>query len=106
MTNNLAIVKAINKQGKAQDQLLMDIFKSGNSKEQILEAKRIYISVRGATSWKIFEKNVKFFLTQTAYVASSDDERKSFVALNDTEARHWVINHLDTSKEWSITEGC
>ena len=31
-------------------------------------------------------------------------ERKSFIAENKTEARHWVINHLDCSKDWTVIE--
>lgn len=31
-----------------------------------------------------------------------DDESYRHVFDDETEARHWVINHLDLSKNWSI----
>jgi hypothetical protein len=38
-----------------------------------------------------------YFITNT-----KDGESYERVFLNDEEARHWVINHLDLSKEWII----
>ena len=31
-----------------------------------------------------------------------DTEEYNKYFVNETEARHWIINHLDVSKEWWI----
>lgn len=33
-----------------------------------------------------------------------DEEQYKREFENLTEARHWIINHLDLSKRWSITQ--
>ena len=33
---------------------------------------------------------------------NKDNERYNKEFENETEARHWIINHLDTSKQWTI----
>lgn len=38
------------------------------------------------------------------YYARSSKGYYSFVALNLYEARTWIINHLDTSYEWTLGE--
>jgi hypothetical protein len=38
------------------------------------------------------------------YYASSENGYYRFVAKNISEAKHWVINHLDSSKEWIVGE--
>lgn len=35
---------------------------------------------------------------------NQDAERFVVDCKDSTEARHWVINHVDLSKEWNITE--
>jgi len=42
----------------------------------------------------------------TKYTMTNDKDTEKFVidCKNDTEARQWVINHLDLSKIWYITE--
>lgn len=34
----------------------------------------------------------------------TDNEFFLKLFLNETEARHWVINHLDLSKQWNIQQ--
>ena len=48
------------------------------------------------------EKNnmQKYWITN-----NEDSERYNKEFENSTEARHWIINHLDTSKEWTIFNG-
>ena len=36
------------------------------------------------------------------YIASCSNDFYMFFASDDTEARHWVINHLDTSIDWDV----
>jgi hypothetical protein len=38
------------------------------------------------------------------YYAKSNKEHYTFRALNISDARHWIINHLDTSQEWTLGE--
>jgi hypothetical protein len=38
------------------------------------------------------------------YFAYSKKEKHQFKASNISDARHWIINHLDTSQEWTIGE--
>jgi hypothetical protein len=38
------------------------------------------------------------------YFAYSKKEKHQFKALNISDARHWIINHLDTSQEWTLGE--
>jgi hypothetical protein len=38
------------------------------------------------------------------YFAYSKKEQHQFKALNISDARHWIINHLDTSQEWTLGE--
>lgn len=38
------------------------------------------------------------------YYARSSKGHYRFVALNLYEARTWIINHLDTSYEWTLGE--
>lgn len=33
---------------------------------------------------------------------NKDNETYNKAFINETEARHWIINHLDMSKEWCI----
>ncbi len=44
-------------------------------------------------------------IKMNTYIASSDKLKREvvFKAENETEARHWVINHLDLSGNWTIT---
>lgn len=36
-------------------------------------------------------------------ITNNKDNEKYYKTLeNETEARHWIINTLDTSKEWTI----
>ena len=42
----------------------------------------------------------KYCITNNEY---NDRYNKEFE--NQTDARHWIINHLDTSKEWTIFNG-
>lgn len=38
------------------------------------------------------------------FYATSKVEHYTFKATNISDARHWVINHLDLSLEWTIGE--
>ena len=38
------------------------------------------------------------------YYAKSVKESYEFKAWNIHEARHWIINHLDCSQEWTLGE--
>lgn len=38
------------------------------------------------------------------YYAKSSKEHYTFRASNISDAKHWVINHLDSSKEWIVGE--
>jgi hypothetical protein len=38
------------------------------------------------------------------YFAYSKKEKHQFKALNISDARNWIINHLDTSQEWTLGE--
>ena len=38
------------------------------------------------------------------YYAKSNKEHYTFRAKNIYEARTWIINHLDTSQEWTLGE--
>ena len=42
----------------------------------------------------------------TKYVMTNNQDAERFVVdcKDGTEARHWVINHVDLSKEWNIKE--
>ena len=42
----------------------------------------------------------------TKYVMTNNQDAKRFIVdcKDGTEARHWVINHVDLSKEWNIKE--
>lgn len=43
------------------------------------------------------------YLKMQRYKATNNKSAEiTFSAENDTEARHWVINHLDLSENWSI----
>ena len=33
---------------------------------------------------------------------TTNTETHTFGAESDSDARHWVINHLDTSKQWTV----
>ena len=45
-------------------------------------------------------------MTTFYFQATSDKSNEVIViqAKDSTEARHWVINHLDLSKNWTIKE--
>ena len=50
-------------------------------------------------------KDVQTFLTNMkTYYAKSEFEHYIFRASNISDARYWVINHLDCSQEWTIGE--
>jgi hypothetical protein len=40
------------------------------------------------------------------YVITNNQDKERFVVdcKNSIEARHWIINHLDLSKNWNIKE--
>jgi hypothetical protein len=38
------------------------------------------------------------------FVALSSKEQHIFEALDPSEAKHWIINHLDCSQEWTLAE--
>jgi|688.fasta_scaffold1484367_2 hypothetical protein len=38
------------------------------------------------------------------YYAKSKTESYTFRASNISDARQWIINHLDTSQEWTLGE--
>jgi len=38
------------------------------------------------------------------YYAKSNKEHYTFRALDLSDARNWIINHLDTSQEWVFGE--
>jgi len=40
--------------------------------------------------------------TGELYVATSGTEAHTFIEADAESARHWVINHLDCSKEWEV----
>ena len=42
----------------------------------------------------------------TKYIMTNNQDAERFVVdcKDSTEARHWVINHVDLSKEWNIKE--
>ena len=42
----------------------------------------------------------------TKYIITNNQDAERFVidCKDSTEARHWVINHVDLSKDWNITE--
>ena len=42
----------------------------------------------------------------TKYIMTNNQDAERFVVdcKDGTEARHWVINHVDLSKEWNIKE--
>lgn len=42
----------------------------------------------------------------TKYIMTNNQDTERFVVdcKDSTEARHWVINHVDLSKEWNIKE--
>jgi hypothetical protein len=46
----------------------------------------------------------KKIIIMRTYYASSENGYYRFVAKNISEAKHWVINHLDSSKEWIVGE--
>lgn len=47
---------------------------------------------------------VKFIAFTKGYNGYTGEEQYDFEAENMEEARHWVINHLDCSCEWTIKE--
>ena len=42
----------------------------------------------------------------TKYIMTNNQDTERFVidCKDSTEAKHWVINHVDLSKEWNIKE--
>ena len=42
----------------------------------------------------------------TKYIMTNNQDTERFVVdcKDSTEAKHWVINHVDLSKEWNIKE--
>jgi len=40
--------------------------------------------------------------TGQLYVATSGDEKHVYIEVDMESARHWVINHCDSSKEWLV----
>jgi hypothetical protein len=38
------------------------------------------------------------------YYAKSEFEHYTFRASNISDARYWIINHLDCSQEWTLEE--
>lgn len=44
------------------------------------------------------------FDIEKTYIARSKNEEEKFKAFSYEEARHWVINHLDTSLTWDVEE--
>lgn len=43
-------------------------------------------------------------MTKYIMTNNQDEERYLVNCKDGTEARHWVINHVDLSKEWNIKE--
>ena len=100
-----------------QDGLLKDVFEASlkGDKVKAEKCRQIYLSIRvngdPVTQWKKIGDRFKFLLTCELFkIIPLGNSSEMYVIGQPTyeDAKHWVINHLDCSKEWviyNITEG-
>jgi hypothetical protein len=108
--NTLEAVNQIMREHQ-QDGLLKDVFSAmlKGDKAEADKCRKIYLSVRvngdPYTQWKKIVDRLKYLLTCELFkVICPNDKNELYVTAQPTyeDAKHWVINHLDCSKEWVI----
>ncbi len=92
------------------DGLLKDVF-AAMMKRDTAEAdkcRKRYLSIRSngkPDQWQKIVERLKYVLTCELFkVITTDNDYEKYVIAEPTydDAKHWVINHLDCSKEWVI----
>ena len=100
MKNNEAILQLAKELNYCP--MFIAMFHKDNTHEERKRAVVSYRSVKGESVYKSMRNRLKTLITMDLWKAtnSSDNEVFEFVAKSGEDARHWVINHLDTSKQW------
>lgn len=96
------------------DGLLKDVFEASmrGDKAEMEKCRKRYLSIRSngkPDQWAKIGERFKYLLTCELWkIITTENNYEKYIVAFPTydDAKHWVINHLDCSKEWVIYNIC